>query len=385
MNLKHFIAEACCFLALGITSVTLFSACSGRSSTSSIINDSDTLKLQYAENIKIIKHQEYTEVNLRNPWDTLKTLHTYLLIDKHKEEPAHLPLGTIIRIPLEKSLVYSSVHCGIWNDMNSLSAIAGVCDLSYIRMPEIQTGYKEGRITDCGNSMNPDIEKIIDLSPDAILLSPFENSGGYGRIEKLNIPIIECADYMETSPLGRAEWMKFFGMLVGKEEMADFLFCQIRDEYEFLKEKANLTTERPTVITELKSGAAWYVPGGKSTVCQLLTDAGANYLFADNTNSGSVPLSFETVFDKGHHATYWLIKYNQQTNKTYKELVQDYAPYKNFTAWKEHRIFGCNTSYINFYEESPFHPEKLLKDLIKIFHSELLPEYKLVYYSNLDQ
>ena len=375
--------------ALIVIVVLLSSACGGGSKTSSIHGGCDTLVFQYAENIQVIKYADFTQVNLRNPWDTLKTLHTYLLVDKQKETPSHLPQGTVVRTPLEKSLIYSSVHCSLLNDLQSLSAVAGVCDLSYIRMPEIQDGCQEGKITDCGESMNPNIEKIIDLSPDAILLSPFENSGGYGRIEKLGIPIIECADYMETSPLGRAEWMRFFGMLVGKEKVADDLFHQIEKEYVSLKKeveessKGGETEAQPSVITELKFGSAWYVPGGKSTVARLLADAGANYIFADNTNSGSVPLSFETVFDKGQDADFWLIKYNQPIDKTYTELASDYAPYKNFEAWKEQRIFGCNTNKVNFYEESPFHPERLLKDLIKIFYPSLLPNYDLVYYSPL--
>lgn len=375
--------------ALIVTVVLLSSACSGGSKTSSVKGASDTLQFNYAENIQVIKHQSFTEVTLRNPWDTLKTLHTYLLVDKHQPAPDGLPEGTVVNVPLEKSLIYSSVHCSLLNDLHALSAVAGVCDLPYIRMNEIQEGCKQGSIIDCGNSMNPNIERIIDLSPDAILLSPFENSGGYGRIEKLGVPLIECADYMETSPLGRAEWMRFFGMLIGKEQVADSLFAEIEKEYVSLKQHTASNIEqaekkhRPTVITELKFGSAWYVPGGKSTVAQLLDDAGANYLFADNANSGSVPLSFETVFDKGQHADYWLIKYNQQTDKTYAELAADYAPYKNFDAWKQQHIYGCNTNKVNFYEESPFHPERLLKDLIHIFHPDLLPDYELVYYAPL--
>ena len=169
----------------------------------------------------------------------------------------------------------------------------------------------------------------------------------------------------------------------------DSLFHQIEKEYVSLKKeveessKGGETEAQPSVITELKFGSAWYVPGGKSTVARLLADAGANYIFADNTNSGSVPLSFETVFDKGQDADFWLIKYNQPIDKTYTELASDYAPYKNFEAWKEQRIFGCNTNKVNFYEESPFHPERLLKDLIKIFYPSLLPNYDLVYYSPL--
>ena len=393
---------------LTLTVVLLSTACSGGSKTSAVKGTaSDTLVFRYAENIQVIKHEHFTEVNLRNPWDTLKTLHTYLLVDKNRNEkdtlpteldkrpreldkrpatPDNLPQGTVVHVPLENALVYSSVHCSLFNDLQSLPAIAAVCDLAYIRMPEIQEGCTNGTITDCGSSMNPNIERIIERSPDAILLSPFENSGGYGRIEKLGIPLIECADYMETSPLGRAEWMRFFGMLTGKEQVADSLFAEIEKEYVSLKQRTAARTEdatRPTVITEMKMGSAWYVPGGKSTVARLLQDAGARYLFADNASSGSVPLSFETVFDKGQHADFWLIKYNQQTDKKYSEIASDYAPYKHFDAWKDQHIYGCNTSKVSFYEESPFHPERLLKDLIKIFHPELLPDYELVYYSPL--
>lgn len=375
--------------------LTLFLSACGRSSKPSSINtvEGDTLQLHYAANLSIVKHKQFTEVKLRNPWDTLKTLHTYILVDKKHPLPTDLPEGTKVLVPLEKTLIYSSVHCSLLKDLQSLPLIAGICDLPYIRMHEIQEGCSEGKITDCGSSMNPSIEKIIDLSPDAILLSPFENSGGYGRIEKLNIPIIECADYMETSPLGRAEWMRFFGLLIGKEQVADSLFTQIEKEYVSLKKeaahcsnKATATSpeNRPSVITEMKMGSAWYVPGGRSTVARLLHDAGANYLFAENGSSGSVPLSFETVFDKGQHANYWLVKYNQQKDKTYTEIANDYAPYKNFDAWKEQHIYGCNTNKVNFYEESPFHPERLLKDLIKIFYPELFPDYELVYYSPLN-
>ena len=375
--------------ALIVTLVLLSSACGGRSKTSSVNGAaSDTLVFRYAENIRVVRHADYTEVALRNPWDTLKMLHTYYLVDKHQPAPGSLPEGTVVAVPLEKSLVYSSVHCSLLSDLHSLESVAGVCDRSYIRIPAIQEGCKDGSITDCGSSMNPNIERIIDFAPDAILLSPFENSGGYGRIEKLDIPIIECADYMETSPLGRAEWMRFFGMLTGKEQVADSLFAEIEKEYVSLKQQAARASADkngrcPSVITEMKMGSAWYVPGGKSTVARLLQDAGATYLFADNASSGSVPLSFETVFDKGQHADFWLIKYNQQTDKKYTEIAADYAPYQHFDAWKEQHIYGCNTSKVNFYEESPFHPERLLKDLIKIFHPELLPDYETVYYSPL--
>ena len=363
--------------------VLLFSACSGKSKTSFLQEEGDTLRLRYAENLQIVKYDRYTKVTLRNPWDTLKILRTYLLVDKADTSAISLPEGTVIHVPLTRALVYSSVHCALLQELGALDHVKGVCDVQYIRIPAIQEGCQKGEITNAGSSMSPDIEKVIDMHPDGILLSPYENSGGYGRIEKLNVPILECADYMETSALGRAEWMRFYGLLFGEAQKADSLFAEVEKNYNELKALVAPLSSAPSVISELKNGSAWYVPGGKSTSARIYADAGANYVFADDEHSGSVPLAFETVFDKGQNADFWLIKYNQAIDKTYKELEQDYAPYTGFRAFKERNIYGCNTGKVDFYEDSPFHPDRLLKDLIKIFHPTLLEGYELKYFTKL--
>lgn len=367
-----------------VITVLLLSACGGGSKTSSLQAEGDTVRMKYSSLLLIVKHADYTVVTIRNPWDTLKVLHTYLLADREKPLPEHLPEGTVVRTPLQKSVIYSSVHCSLWSELDELKGIGGVCGLEYIILPQILEGCRNGSIVNVGNSMNPDIERIIDLRPDAILLSPFENSGGYGRVGKLNIPIIECADYMETSALGRAEWMRLYGLLLGKEAQADSLFAGIEKEYLTLTQQVkSQNLKRPTVISEMKNSSAWYIPGGNSTMGRLYQDAGADYVFASLSNSGSVPLAFETVFDRGGNADIWLIKYNQPQDKTYSELERDYAPYARFKAFQDRKVYGCNTNHVPFYEESPFHPELLLKDLIKIFHPELLPDYDLKYFSNL--
>ena len=367
-----------------VTWVLLLSACGGGSKTSSLQAEGDTVRMKYSSLLQIVKHADYTVVTIRNPWDTLKVLHTYLLADREKPLPEHLPEGTVVRTPLQKSVIYSSVHCSLWSELDELKGIGGVCGLEYIKLPQILEGCRNGSIVNVGNSMNPDIERIIDLRPDAILLAPFENSGGYGRVGKLNIPIIECADYMETSALGRAEWMRLYGLLLGKEAQADSLFAGIEKEYLTLTQQVkSQNLKRPTVISEMKNSSAWYIPGGNSTMGRLYQDAGADYVFAYLSNSGSVPLAFETVFDRGGNADIWLIKYNQPQDKTYSELERDYAPYARFKAFQDRKVYGCNTNHVPFYEESPFHPELLLKDLIKIFHPDLLPDYDLKYFSNL--
>ena len=319
-------------LALGVGCKSRHSASAGDALSA--------LRMEYAGRIRIDSSEHYILVRVQNPWDTARILHTYVLVGRETELPEGLPEGTLVRTPVEKALVYSSVHCGLLSELGAIDRIGGICDLQYIEIPEIQNRCASGRMVDAGNTMNPDIEKIIDFHPDAILLSPFENSGGYGRIEKLGIPIIECADYMETSPL---------------------------------------------VISELKSGSAWYVPGGKSTTGRLYQDAGATYMWAEDEHSGSIPLSFETVFDRGQDADFWLFKYNRQQDKTLTELKSDYASYAGFRAFQTGQVYGCNSGQVPFYTETPFHPERLLEDLIRIFHPGVLPAGECRYFKRLEK
>ena len=365
-----------------VTLVLILSACGGGSKTSSAF-EGEILPLKYAENLTLIQGEGYTEARLRNPWDTTSILRTYILVDKDKEVPDHLPEGTLVRTPLSKTLVYTATHCHLIHELGAVKSIGGICEIQYIKVPEIVEGCANGTIVNAGEGTNPDIEKIIDLHPDALLLSPYENSGGHGQVAKLKIPIIECADYMETSALGSAEWIRFYGLLFGREALADSIFAEVEKNYNDLKALATAQQARPRLMCEVKSGSVWYVSGGRSTTGKLYADAGADYIFASYPNAGGVPLSFETVFDKAQDADVWLMKYNHPTDKTYQSLQEDYAPYANFKAFKDKNIYHCNTAYRPYYEDFPFHPDRVLKDLIKIFHPSLLPEYELKYFSKL--
>ena len=365
--------------------ILLLTACVGGSKTSSVSLNEEIIPLKYAENLLMMKGEGYTRVQLRNPWDTTSVLSTYILVDKESDIPKYLPEGTLVRTPLSKALVYTAVHCNLIKELGVVQSIGGICELQYIKVPEIIEGCKNGTIVNAGEGTNPDIEKIIDLHPDALMLSPYENSGGHGQVEKLKVPIIECADYMETSALGSAEWIRFYGMLFGQLHKADSIFAEVEKNYNELKELAQSQPSRPKLLCELKSGSAWYVPGGRSTTGRLYHDAGAEYAFNHYPNSGAVPLSFETVFDKAQDADIWLMKYNHATDKTLTSMREDYGPYAQFKAFKQKQVYGCNTAYKEYYEDFPFHPDKVLKDLIKIFHPTLLPDYELKYFSNLTE
>lgn len=357
--------------------VTL-AACGGGHSAQ--INDNDTpVVLKYATDLKLTEHEGYTEAAVRNPWDTTRTLHRYYLVDRDAPLPEGLADGSVIRVPVTNALIYSTVHNGLVNELGALDAIGGVCDAQYNTIPAIVDGIASGRIADCGNGMSPNLEKILALRPQVIMLSPFENNDRYGKVGELGIPIVECADYMENSPLARAEWVKFYGRLFGRTAEADSMFADTERRYLALKEVTAGTTLRPRVLIDQQYGQVWHVPGGASTMGIYITDAGGINPFGDNTTSGSIPLAPEKVLADAYNADVWLLRYNQATPKTLAELAADAPVNSQFAAFKSGNVWGCNTSVSGFYEETPYHPDRLLADLISILHPELsfpAPDYR---------
>lgn len=369
--------------AITATSILLLSiGCSNTATSHTSSLHEKSIAVEYAQGFRMAQGDGYQRIDIINPWDTTTILRTYILVNAHDTVPQQLPEGTLIRTPLRNSLVFSSVHSGLLAELQCLDAIGGICDSEYNYIEQLQSRLQEGTLIDAGNSTSPDIEQIIDLNPDAILISPFENLR-HDRLEKTGIPIIECADYMESSPLGRAEWMRLLGKLYGCEERADSLYKCIKECYLTTAEKLATITNKPMVITERRIGQVWYIPGGKSYMATLLHDAGAHYPWSNNDNTGSLALSFEDVLDSGQDADFWLIKYHAPTNLTYNDLANEYSPNTRFKAFEQQHIYGCNTQYLRYYEETPFHPERLLQDLGAIFHPTLFEDYTPYYFSPL--
>lgn len=343
---------------------------------------SDTIR--YAQGFTVYHFNDYTSVEVRDPWDSTRLLQRYLLVDRDRPVPGNLPKGTIVQVPAQNIVVYTSVHAAIIDQLGETGRIIGVCEPRYMDTPAIQEGLKAGRIADMGEATTPNVEMMIDKGAELVIVSPFQNSG-YGPVEKLGIPILEGADYMESLPLGRTEWIRFYGMLFGKEKVADSIFRETEKSYLDLKKLITADTPRPTVISEKKFGSSWFMPAGDSYIANMYADAGADYVFRDLPGAGSTPLAFEAVLDRAIHADMWLVKYNQSEDMTYGDLRAEYTPYENFDAFKNRRIYSCNTGLVPYYEEFPLHPDYLLKDLIWVFHPELLPGYTPRYYRKMKE
>ena len=449
MNRKKYIFGA-------LLTLLVLTACQGGKTTAGEAEEGDTLKMEYAKLLTIVKHGEkaadkegasetsdekasetigdnagyqYVEVNIANPWKAGTLLHRYILIPKGEEGDKTVTRLALqrtsgmgcttdtVRTPVERSAVFIAPHCQLMYELGCQQAIRGVCDLNYINIPDVKkraassgnassgNASAQNSIVDCGSSMAPDIERIIALKPEAILVSPFENSGGYGKLDKLHIPIIEAADYMESSPLGRAEWMKFYGMLFGKDKnisttaagksseaaagkaseatlpascelRADSLFAQIEKEYLNLKAEAGKLPKGLSILTERKTGNVWYVPGGQSTIGILLKDANARYIFSDDQHSGSLPMSPEQILAKGKQVDVWAFKYFGGAPLSQAQLLQEYDGYKALAAFNRGNIYQVDTSTVPYFELTSFHPELLLREFIILAHGERFGKLK---------
>ena len=435
-----------------LLALLVLTACQGGKTTAGEAEEGDTLKMKYAKLLTIVKYGEkgtassdkdaedaeyqYAEVNVANPWKAGTLLHRYILIPKGKEGDKTVTRLALqrtsgmgcttdtVRTPVERSAVFIAPHCQLMYELGCQQAIRGVCDLNYINIPDVRkraasagkassgnassgnassgnassgNASAQNSIVDCGSSMAPDIERIIALKPEAILVSPFENSGGYGKLDKLHIPIIEAADYMESSPLGRAEWMKFYDMLFGKDKnisttvagkaseatlpascelKADSLFAKIEKEYLKLKAEAGKLPKGLSILTERKTGNVWYVPGGQSTIGILLKDANARYIFSDDKHSGSLPMSPEQILAKGSQVDVWAFKYFGGAPLSQVQLLQEYDGYKALAAFSRGNIYQVDTSTVPYFELTSFHPELLLREFIILAHGERFGKLK---------
>ena len=358
INTKHLLCIIC--------SALLMCSCSNPKQQSATAASSGSFA--EAHLIDISSYDNYSIVTISDPWNAGKTLHSYVLVPKGKPMPEPMPKGTVIRTPVTNALVYSSVHAQAIKDLGRVSAVRGICDAEYYKIPEITRGLKNGTVLNVGSSMAPSLEKIIALKPEVIVLSPFHNSG-YGALTNIGIPILECADYMEESPLGRAEWIKLFGILFGEEAKADSIFNSSKKEYLAIKDSVKNATSRPKVITEMLTSGVWFVPGGKSYMAKILADAGAVYPWSNNNDSGSLQLDIAQVLDKASDADVWLIR--SSTVSSYADLQNANPLNAKFRAVANANVWVCDPQATTLFEEFPFHPERLLKEYAVIFHPEL--------------
>lgn len=375
------------FILLFAAFITSCSKSSNNNSEKTSLNNTKTEFAKtfpkYAKGFQIKYFDNYKVLEVKNSWDTTKLAARYILVNKGNAKPSG-EKGEIIEVPVKSMACVFTTHIGYALKLGVLDAIKGVCEPQYIKTSEMKKRVEAGKVINIGPSTSVNIEKLISVEPDIVFVSPFKDNK-YGKIQELGIPLAVSASYMETSPLARSEWIKFMAYFFNKEKEAEEIFDKIADNYNSLKAKTKNLENKPTIFSNKRFGQVWFIPGGNSYMANFFKDAGADYLWKENQETGSLALDYETVFDKAHNADFWSITANNGGNYSYRNLLGEYEAYKEFAAFQNRKIILCNTHVKPYYETGLLEPDIILSDFIKVFHPELLPEYQPVYFDLMKQ
>ena len=292
----------------------------------------------------------------------------------------------IIITPVKQIVVTSTTHIPALELLNEEETLIGFPGTDYVSSEKTRQRIDNGSIRELGKNEGLNTEVLLSLKPDVVIGFGVDGtSKSLNTISKANIPVIYNGDWVEKSPLAKAEWIKFFGALYNKTKEADSIFSTIETDYKAAKTLAKTVKNRPTVLSGAMHKDVWYLPNGTSTEAQFLKDANVDYLYADTKGTGSLSLSFESVFEKAKSADLWL---SPSYYPTMDALKQANTHYTQFDAYKNNAIYTFSntagkTGGVLYYEIGLARPDLVLKDIIKICHPELLPEYKPYFFKPL--
>jgi len=339
---------------------------------------------EYSRSFNIEYFDNYKLLEVLNPWDTTSIIMRYYLIlndnalNKEFEKP-----GIIIKVPVKTMACLSATHISIASKLGVLSSIVGISETTYIRNKQIRDKINKEKIADIGTELQINYERLIELDPDILMISPYKDSK-FTKLTELGITLGFEASYLENSPLARAEWIKFMSYFFNKETLADSIFNSISEKYLNLTKLVQSSKNHPSVLSGKKYGQIWYVPGGNSYMGSFYNDAGGDYLWSDNSETGSLALDFETVYNKAHAADFWCFKTGLDSEYRLTDLLGEYANYSDFDAFKNKKIIVCNTVTTDYYETGFLEPDAALADMISIFYPDILPGHKAKYYKLIE-
>lgn len=374
----------CCLFFIGFLSLAVSLSSCGNKRGVGASSSGDTIRYRYAKLLTRIVHDRYDEIIINDPWKKGHALHKYCLVKRaDSAQVGNLPVGSdVVYLPVNRAVVATAPLCQLMLWLQAQTVIKGVCDAEYVNIAELQKLIAQGAITRCGSSMAPSLEQMAVLHPQALFMSSYEN-GSFSMLKRLKAPVIECVEYMEPNALARAEWMRFYGLLIGKESQADSLFTQVEKSYRQLVALAAKAKQRPMVLTERVTSGTWYCPGGASSMATLLSDANARYVFAHDTHSGSLSLAPEAVVAAAHDADVWLFTYLGPRPLSRQQLLAEYHGYANIKAFRNAKIYQCSSERSTYFNEVSFHPDFLLADMIKIFHPEMNSHPEMISHSEM--
>jgi iron complex transport system substrate-binding protein len=344
-------------------------------------------ELKYAEGFSIRKEGNLTYVTITNPYPGATEAYSYLLVPEGESIPQRDEKTEVIHTPIKKIVCTSTTHIPLLDYLNETDALIGFPTLDYISSEKMRKRVNAGLVTDLGIDKGMNVELLYSLSPELVMSYTMTSDlGQLKKIKELGIPVVVNAEFLEKHPLGRAEWIKFMALFFNKEKEADSVFNEIEKEYLAVQQLVNNTSERPTVMSGIVYGDAWFMPAGKNYAAHLLKDAGTNYLWNDTESNGFLELSFESVFEKAKDADLWI---GVGSFHSLKEIQAAESRYTLFKPFREKQVYTYNartgaTGGSEFLELGYLRPDLILKDLVKIAHPELLPNYELFFHKRLE-
>jgi iron complex transport system substrate-binding protein len=366
-----------------LLSIFLFFSCTTKSAKSEKEQISNSLKLVYAQGFTIQYFPNYKEVIVYSPWVKGTVYARYYLVKNDEiKTPSN---GSKVIIPLKTIAATSVTQFEFLKLLGELQTVTGVCSPQLIYNPELNKRINENKITDLGDAFNINVEKTLQLSPGAVLMSGYNQNDPYAkRVLQAGIPVIFDNEWMETSLLARAEWIKFVAAFYNKEKLADSIFSTVDKRYNEIKAKANAVKIKPNIMTGSNFRGTWYMPAGHSYMGRLFADAGANYFYANDTTAGSLPLNVETVLKNFSATDVWL----NCNFQSLSDLIKADSKHAYFKPVKLGQVYNFNKRLLpstanDFWESAVARPDLVLSDVISILHPEILPGYQLVYAEKL--
>ena len=347
-------------------------------------------EISIAERLSLEHKDGWTEVKIIDPWQGANGVNqVYYLVKRGSPLPEWMDSSAVIFVPVQKIICMSTTHVAMITALGVENSLAGVSGINFIYSPSIQRNAEKGLVADVGYEANLNKELILKISPDLIMIYGIgsESSGYLGKIKELGIRVIINADYLETDPLGRAEWIKLFGALYSKEKLADSLFNSEVDEYTNLKSFiVKNATFKPKVLLGLPFKDTWYISPGNSFMSNLISDAGGDYLWRETKSSVSMPYGIENVYIRGLKADYWL---NIGSAKTRQEIINVDPRLSDLACFKNDNLYNNNKRITakggnDFWESGALHPHLLLKDIATLLHPEIFADHELTYYKKID-
>lgn len=343
-------------------------------------------QIAYATSLSLYKQQGYSIVKVSNPWPKANKKFTYILKEKNGIVPDSLKQYTIIAVPLPSIVVTSTTNIPFLEMLEVENKLIGFPHTDYVSSQKTRKLIDAGKVKNIGQNERLNVEQLIDLNPAAIVAFGIDNNNPMiDNLQKSGLKVVVQADWMEQSPLGKAEWIKLYGALFGKEQKAKALFDAVVKNYKAAKQLVAAKKAKATVLYGSMYQDQWYVANGGSWVAKFMRDAKSTYLWADTKGTGSTPLSFEQILEKGKSATFWITTGSFASSDEMKNSNPHYRQFDSFTTKNIYSFeskLGATGGTI-YYELAPSRPDLVLKDFIKIFHPEVLPKYSFTFAEKL--